>query len=458
MMVPRTDSVRFSGSGSRLGFVLLGSIGIFLVSISAIAPAHFKSAGWSAMVAIMLFSGVLAIAATAVAIRLSERAALLIIIGVALALRIIGLMHEPLLSSDIYRYVWDGKVQAAGINPYRYIPADPALAALRDAVIYPNINRADYAHTAYPPVAQFFFLAATRIGETVLAMRLALVGCEIIIVALLISILRTLKRPLTWIVSYLWHPLAVWEVSNSGHVDVLLATLVVTAIWLLLRGRNILGAGIVALAVLVKPTAAVALPAFWRPWDWRAPTVVIAIIALCYLPYLSASSSVLGFIPGYLKEEGLQAGSSFWLVRMVRFVIDNPAALRTAYIALALATLTGLALRIAFRSSGSAPQQQVRDVALLLMAGLFFLSPNYPWYYLVLVPLIPLGAGAPAWVLTISGMTLHLFWPENYDVRINIWKSIISVGFLVALFVDYTAIGRRLVRTHNEMNSLGKGS
>ena len=63
----------------------------------------------------------------------------------------------------MYRYVWDGRVQLAGINPYRYVPAADQLAFLRDAAVYPNINRAEYAHTVYPPVAQAIFaLAAAR--------------------------------------------------------------------------------------------------------------------------------------------------------------------------------------------------------------------------------------------------------------------------------------------------------
>ena len=61
------------------------------------------------------------------------------------------LFPPPFLSSDMYRYVWDGRVQVAGINPYRYVPADPALQSLRDDAIYPHINRADIARTIYPP-------------------------------------------------------------------------------------------------------------------------------------------------------------------------------------------------------------------------------------------------------------------------------------------------------------------
>lgn len=79
------------------------------------------------------------------------RCTIWIVLGAAIALRALLLTAPPILSTDIYRYVWDGRVQAAGINPYRYIPADPALASLRDSVVYPQINRADYARTIYPP-------------------------------------------------------------------------------------------------------------------------------------------------------------------------------------------------------------------------------------------------------------------------------------------------------------------
>ena len=110
--------------------------------------------------------------------------ALWLIFGVGIMLRIYVLLFDPLLSTDIFRYIWDGRVQAAGINPYRYFPAHDALAHLRDAVIFPRINRADYAVTIYPPVAEFFFLMVTRIGENVNVMRLALLGCEAVIVTL----------------------------------------------------------------------------------------------------------------------------------------------------------------------------------------------------------------------------------------------------------------------------------
>src|SRR6185437_9152024 len=131
--------------------------------------------------------GLLTIAATAQAERAPTTRALWLIFGVAIVLRAYVLLFDPMLSSDMYRYVWDGKVQAAGINPYRYIPDDPALAPLRDDAIYPNVNRHEYAPTIYPPMAQIIFAAVARVSPTVTAMKAAMVGFEIIAV---IAILR----------------------------------------------------------------------------------------------------------------------------------------------------------------------------------------------------------------------------------------------------------------------------
>ena len=79
-----------------------------------------------------------------------------IILVCAAGCRLVCLFSPPFLSTDIFRYVWDGQVQAAGINPYRYIPADPHLAFLRDLDIYPHINRRSYAHTFIPPERKCF--------------------------------------------------------------------------------------------------------------------------------------------------------------------------------------------------------------------------------------------------------------------------------------------------------------
>jgi hypothetical protein len=92
-----------------------------------------------------------------------------IILGFAIAFRLVTLLPPPYLSSDIYRYAWDGVVQHAHISPYRYVPGDPALSFLRkpNQDLFDHINRRDYAHTIYPPVSQFLFYLISFINPTV---------------------------------------------------------------------------------------------------------------------------------------------------------------------------------------------------------------------------------------------------------------------------------------------------
>ncbi len=353
-------------------------VGAALAALTLLTPVVFRAGGDNFYIALTIPAGLLTIAAARAAERAPVPQALWLIFGLAIALRGFLVLFDPLLSSDIYRYVWDGRVQAAGINPYIYHPADPALAALRDATIYPNINRAEYAVTIYPPVAQFFFLIVTRLGESVTVMRLALLGCEAATVAILLLLLRRMGRPLTCVVAYLWHPLPMWEIANSGHVDALMVTLMILGLWLALTGSPLRGAASVALAALVKPFAVLAFPVIWRPWDWRLPCVVVAVWALCYAAYLSAGAKIFGFLAtGYLNEEGIASGDAIWPLAVWRSIFGVHGADVIVYFGVCALVIGSMAL-IAARRSPRSIELSISDVNRLLLAFLFLLSPGYP--------------------------------------------------------------------------------
>ena len=213
-----------------------------------------------------------------------------------------------------------------------------------------------------------------------------------------------------------------------------MTTLVMTGTWLATRDRKIAAGIALTLSALVKPYALAALPTCWRPWDWRLPLVVVAVAAVCYLPYLGAGQGVLGFlIGGYLHEEGFDSGYGFWAVNAARMLIGDVPGLLTVYVALAAAILGTLALRMVLKADHSV-QRTTADIAALLLAGLFFLSPNYPWYFLVVVPFIPLGGGAPAWAMSLGAFLLYL----DYDGRLLLWKGVISGAFLIAVLARAT--------------------
>jgi len=167
---------------------------------------------------------------------------------------------------------------------------------------------------------------------------------------------------------------------------------------------------------------------------------VTAVMVACYLPYIGAGWGVLGFLfTGYLHEEGFQSGDGFWLVHAVRVLLGDVPGLLALYLALAAATIGALALRIAF-TADDLPQQTTRNIATLLLTTLFFLSPNYPWYFLVVVPFISLGGGAPAWTISVGAFLLYLTYPD-YGARFLIWKGVISGAFLVAVLVTLFRTG-----------------
>jgi hypothetical protein len=415
-------------------FYRLCILGAALAVLTALTPIAFNAWGDLAYVALAVPAAIITLVATRVAEQTSAARALWLIIGLAAVLRFGLLLLDPLLSTDIYRYVWDGKVQASGINPYRFVPADPALEWLRDQAIYPNINRADYATTIYPPVAQAFFFILTRFGENVTVMRVGLVACEIATVVVIVLLLRRIERPVTRVVAYLWHPLPMWEIANSGHVEALMVALLMAGLWLAVTGHPMRGAIAITLGALAKPYAILALPAIWRLWDWRMPLLAAAVVAICYLPYLSVGTGVFGFLTtGYLGEEALDSGDTIWPVMVWRIVFGVQRGDIVVYLIAAALTLVALALMTAHRQPHST-QSALADINRLLLAFLLLLSPNYPWYFLVIVPFVALRGSATVWAASIGALLLQNEVHWDADVPALARKSMLYCG-VVAAFI-----------------------
>src|SRR6185369_9777109 len=161
--------------------ILLAGIGLTLLVLFRIGQRATGVADIAWFIKLALFQSVLYLIAAWLIVRnRGGRGTVVLVLIFAGLFRLSILFAPPYLSDDIYRYVWDGRVQAAGINPYRYIPAAPELAHLRDNVIYPKINRRDWAHTIYPPSAQAVFFLTTRISESVVWMKATMLIFELV--------------------------------------------------------------------------------------------------------------------------------------------------------------------------------------------------------------------------------------------------------------------------------------
>ena len=178
--------------------------------------------------------------------------------------------------------------------------------------MYPNINRANSATTIYPPVAQAIFLlrgAGQRHGDRhegghdgvrslghrhrppPVAAGRAAAGAR--------ADLRL-------------ESVAAWEIAGNGHVDGAAIALHSTGpACLRLSPAGTTGAAL-ACATLVKLLPICLFPALWRRWDWRMPVTLTATLVFAYLPYLGVGAGVLGYLPGYAAEEGMDSGAAYY--------------------------------------------------------------------------------------------------------------------------------------------------
>jgi hypothetical protein len=346
------------------------------------------------------------------------RTAVALILFGGVALQVLGVNWRPTTTDDWYSYIWDGTVQAHGIDPYRYTPTDPALAPLRDPWIFPGpavghpeycgftppgagcvrINRPD-VHTIYPPVAEAAFLGLHAVSPHAHRLRAAqalAAALAVLATGVLMWVLRALGRDPRWAVWWAWCPTVWLECGNNAHIDVLGVVFLLGALGLVARGdpraRRIAAAGVLfGAAVAVKLIPAVIGPALLARRAVLLLGAAAGLIALGYLPHVIAvGTHVLGYLPGYLHEEGYAGQSRFGVLRL----------LVGSSIAPVVAVLVVLAA--AGRAWQLTRTRPAVDGA-VLMAGATFvvLGPSEPWYGLLLIALAA-AAARPEWLLVAA--------------------------------------------------------
>jgi alpha-1,6-mannosyltransferase len=434
MRPPATPTGRLAALGGLLAAINVGALAIHVPGADTVGSAARANVFVGVVTAGL---AVYLVAVRAVLRGSFPRSAVWIVLGVAVLMRAALLPALPFLSSDVYRYVWDGRVQAAGINPYLHVPADPALAPLRDADVYPLINRKDYARTIYPPAAQLVFAAVGHVSDGVTAMKLAMLGFEALGVLCALLLLRWAALPPERVLIYAWNPLALWSFACDGHVDAVAVGLVGLALCLRARHRHGLAGGVLAAAALVKLLPVALAPALVRGGQlWRPMIVGAVVIAVLYLPYLAAGRDLFGFVAGYGAEEGFDTGQGYWLLAGLGHLGVPPALMLRAYLAGAAAVLAGVAVWIAFlRPRGRAPGAGApdvvalcRDAAVLAALVTCAASPHYAWYY----PWLSLPAViAPIPAVVWLGSAPVLFLIDPFNDRF-LWPALV---FVPAIFL-----------------------
>jgi alpha-1,6-mannosyltransferase len=413
-----------------LGVISLVGYGVGLPRLVAEAPRpHLAYIGLFATLFLLYLT------ATSVVLRRGshDRVILGLVLVFGLLFRVSVLVSPVVLSSDIYRYVWDGRVQGAGISPYRYPPAAAELEALRDETIYPNINRPTKP-TVYPPGAQAAFGLMARVApDSLPAWRAFMLASDLITVALLLVLLRRADVTPVAAIVYAWSPLVVFEGVQAGHVDLAMIPLVLAALIWRQRGSSV-GAGIVlGGAALMKLYPLVLLAAWWRPRDWRFPAAVAATVALGYLPHAAGVGlGALGFLPEYFgSPEDHNIG--------LRALMTYPLGLsgepgRAVVMALLFGVMAVVLVGIG-RANGGDTGGMMRAGALAVATYLLLVPTSmHAWYPVWIVPFLCVYRW-PAWLYFSGGVTLSYMSYVVEPAPIPWWAWLAEYGPFYALLL-----------------------
>ena len=361
---------------------------------------------------------------------------LMLIGGFAVLFRLILVFSPLFLSSDLYRYIWDGRVQHAGINPYLYPPDAEALAALRDEEIFPRINR-PHVRTIYPPAAQMGFALIHAIWpDSVSGMKAVMMLGDLITLLLLVRVLRQNGVDADRVLVYAWSPLVLFELAGSGHVDVLMLPFLLFALSTRTAGKPVLTGISLGIATLIKLYPAIVFPALYRKQDPWFPLAFGGTLLLGYLPYFfGAGAHVLGFLPAYFDAgEDFNVGLRYFLMPVFSFVASP----RIVAMLVLAALFIAVVFVAGFRRAGEDGWRR----AYVLIAAYLLLLPTslHPWYVVWLVPFLCLY---PTWGwLYLSGSVAlsylkYLQEPQGLPLAVRLLEFLPCYALLGAQAIWY---------------------
>jgi len=335
---------------------------------------------------------------------------------------------------DIHRYVWDGRLQRLGYNPYIVVPSDPAAKGLHTPETR-NLNSPDLP-SPYPAGAQLFFRAVTVIQESTFALKTAFVVCEFAIVFVLLDVLRCNRQGAHLVLAYAWSPLLAIEVAGSGHIDIVGGlALLVSAAALGRRWRATAAVGL-GLAIAVKFLPIVLLPLYWKRVRIRDAALAAAVVGLLYVPFLDHGRIPIGSLGTYVQ--------SFRFNGPVFAMLDQVA---PPQLLAGLAVLVGLITATWLRSS--APEWSPEVFAWPMAASLLCSPVVFPWYLLWLLPFATSASTLLIIVWTVSIIPTYVMWHLRTLGRpwgpLPAWVMLLEYG-CVAIAAAIIALRRTISR------------
>jgi len=421
----------------------LYGLGVILLVSLAICSCKFGARGEPFFMTLLAVAGIAYLFAVREFFSAPAFPRRVIVVGLLFAAlwHIAFLFVPPGSDDDIHRYVWDGRVQRLGYNPYLVVPGDPSSARLHTAETR-TLNNPEVP-SPYPPGAQLFFRAVTAIHESTFALKVAFVICDFAIVVVLFDLLRRARQGEHWILAYAWHPLLATEVAGSGHVDILGALLLLVSAAALGRRWRAVAAVAFGLAVSVKFVPIVLAPLYWRRVRIQDGALAAVVAGLLYVPFLNHGRIPTGSLGTYVQR--------FRFNDPLFALLERVAA---PQLVLGLAALVGCLVAMWLKKKS---QVSLSDSFAWPMAASLLCTPVvYPWYLLWLLPFLRSASTLPLIIWTVSITPTYVVWHLRALGRpwlVPDWIMLLEYGSLAtaAVIVGW----RRLARPAGPGPSVG---
>jgi alpha-1,6-mannosyltransferase len=377
----------------------LYGFGVILLVALTICSRNFGDRGGPYFMASLTIAGIAYLLAIREFFATRKFARRVVVIGLILAaVWHIEFLRLPAgIDDDIHRYVWDGRVQRLGYNPYIVVPSDPALSGLHTPETR-TLNNPDLP-SPYPAGAQLFFRGVTAIHESIFALKVAFVLCDLVIVLVLLDILRRSGQGAHWVLAYAWNPLLATEVAGSGHIDIVGVLLLLVSFAALERRWRAVAALAFGLAAAVKLLPIVLLPLYWRRVRMRDAALAAVVVGLLYVPFLNHGRIPIGSLGTYVQ--------SFRFNDPVFATLERVA---SPQLVVGLAVLVGFLTAICLRKLSKAPAWSPDSFAWPMAASLLCAPVVYPWYLLWLLPFLRSASTLPIIIWTVSIIPTYYVW------------------------------------------------
>jgi alpha-1,6-mannosyltransferase len=341
---------------------------------------------------------------------------------------------------DLWRYLWDGHVSAAGVDPFRYPPNAPELDKLLStragnaelwSMIRSRVNHPDIP-TVYPPAAQLVFRFAHWIAPgSVLIFKIIACLLDLLAAMFIALALRALNRPATDVVWYAWNPLVITMIGGGGHIDALAAAGIAAMGYFLARKKTGMAAVSFALSIASKISPVVLVLLMIKRLRWRGTALALLVLASMYLPFLS-SAAVWKNLAVYVYRWQFNSAWFHSLVWLLRPVSSDPSYVARVISGLIMVIVLGW---FAFHDRGGT--RQFFSAAAAIMGIFLFLNPAVmPWYVVWLLPLAVM-ARQQIWIYFSGLVCLSVFMMTDWQPNLLVLAIEYGVFLLLALWTLY---------------------